>query len=333
MLPVFLDCIFLIAPLVFSDVYLSCVLSTLCCQFLGIVYLWLPLRYSLTFICLVSCVPYFASFSGLSICDCPFGILWRLFVLCLVYPMLPVSLDCPFLIAPLVFFDVYLSCVLCTLCCQFLWIVHFWLLLWYSLMFICPVSCVSYVASFSGLSICDCPFGILWRLFFLCLVYPMLPVSLDCIFLIAPLVFSDVYLSWILCILCCQFLWIVHLWLPLWYSLTSIFPLSRVPYVTSFSGLYIFDCPFGILWRLFVLSLVYPMLPVSLDCPFVISPLVFSDVYLSCVLCTLCCQFFLIVYFWLPLWYSLTFICPVSCVSYVASFSGLSICDCPFGIL
>jgi hypothetical protein len=72
------------------------------------------------------------------------------FVLCfcfvllrLVYPMLPVSLDCHFLIAPSVFSNVYLSvsldchflnassvfsnvylfCVLCTLCCQFLWIV------------------------------------------------------------------------------------------------------------------------------------------------------------------------------------------------------------------
>ena len=31
------------------------------------------------------------------------------FVLCLVYPMLPVSLDCPFLIAPLVFSNVYWS--------------------------------------------------------------------------------------------------------------------------------------------------------------------------------------------------------------------------------
>ena len=30
--------------------------------------------------------------------------------------------------------------------------------------------------------------------FVLCLVYPMLPVSLDCIFLIAPSVFSNVYL-------------------------------------------------------------------------------------------------------------------------------------------
>ena len=35
------------------------------------------------------------------------------FVLCLVYHMVPVSLDCPFLIAPLVFSNVYL-----TLCIQ-----------------------------------------------------------------------------------------------------------------------------------------------------------------------------------------------------------------------
>ena len=46
--------------------------------------------------------------SGLSILDCPLGFLKRLFVLCLVYPMLPVSLDCLFLIAPWVFSNVYL---------------------------------------------------------------------------------------------------------------------------------------------------------------------------------------------------------------------------------
>jgi hypothetical protein len=57
----------------------------------------LPLRYSLTFICPVSCVSYVASFSGLSI-----------------------------FFAPSVFFDIYLSCVLCILCCQFLWIDHFY---------------------------------------------------------------------------------------------------------------------------------------------------------------------------------------------------------------
>jgi hypothetical protein len=87
-------------------------LCTICWQFLWIV----P----------SSCIPYVGSFSGLS--------------LRLVYPMLAVSLDCPF--------------VLCTLCWQFLWIVS--------------SSCVPYVVSFSGLSLrlvypmlavsLDCPF-------------------------------------------------------------------------------------------------------------------------------------------------------------------------------
>ena len=37
-----------------------------------------------------------------------FFLFWFVFVLCLVYPMLPVSLDCPFLIAPSIFSNVYL---------------------------------------------------------------------------------------------------------------------------------------------------------------------------------------------------------------------------------
>jgi hypothetical protein len=62
--------------------------------------------------------------------------------------MLPVSLDCPFFIAPSVFSNVYLSV---SLDCPFL---------------IDPsvfsnVYCVLYVVSFSGLSIFDCFFGIL----------------------------------------------------------------------------------------------------------------------------------------------------------------------------
>jgi hypothetical protein len=113
------------------------------------------------------------------------------------------------LIAPSVFSSTYLSCVLCTLCCQFLSIV---------------------------------------------------------LFFITPSVFSKIYLSCVLCTLCCQFLWIVLVYSPV-----------------------------GILQHLFVMCRLYPMLPVSLDCPFS-----------------------------LPLRYSLTFICPVSCVPYVASFSGLS---------
>jgi hypothetical protein len=127
--------------------------------------------------------------------------------------MLPVSLDCPFLLP-----------------------------LRYSLTFICPVSCVSYVASFSGLP-----------------------------FFIAPSVFSNIYLSCILFTLCCQFLWIALFLLPLRYSLKCIYPVSCVPYVASFSGL-----------------------------PFFIAPSVFSNIYLSCILFTLCCQFLRIALFYCP---------------------------------
>jgi hypothetical protein len=71
------------------------------------------------------------------------------------------------LIAPQ--FCLSLSCVLCTKCCQFLWIVHSLL----SLSFVClrPVSYVPNVASFSGLSILYC-LSVLF-VFILCFVYPM----------------------------------------------------------------------------------------------------------------------------------------------------------------
>ena len=117
-------------------------------------------------------------------------------------------------------------------------------------------------------------------------------------------------------ILCCVFVFLrlvypmlpvsldFPFWLPLRYSLTFICPVSCVPYVASFSG---FSC--------------------------LIAPSVFSNIYLSCLLCTSMLPVSLDFPFWLPLRYSLTFICPVSCVPYVASFSGFSFFDCPFGIL
>jgi hypothetical protein len=71
----------------------------------------------------------------LTILHCP-SVLF-VFVLCLVYRMLPVSLDCPFLIAPQCF-------------CLY------------------PVSCVPNVASFSGLTIFHC-FSVLF-VFVFCLV-------------------------------------------------------------------------------------------------------------------------------------------------------------------
>jgi hypothetical protein len=60
----------------------------------------------------VSCVPNAASGSGLSsscvLCAQCCRWLWIVFILCLVCPMLPVALDCPFFIASSVFFNVYL---------------------------------------------------------------------------------------------------------------------------------------------------------------------------------------------------------------------------------
>jgi uncharacterized membrane protein YesL len=115
----------------------------------------------------------------------------------------------------------------------------------------------------------------------------MLPVSLDCPFT-----------------------------LPLRYSLTCICPVSCVSYVASFSGLFFFITPsvfsnMYLSWQIHVreyrrgnekgqsretgnIGYTRQRMPVSLDCPFS-----------------------------LPLRYSLTCICPVSYVSYFASFSGL----------
>jgi hypothetical protein len=207
-----------------------------------------------------------------------------------VYPMLPVSLDCV----------VVFSFVLCTLCCQFLWIV-----LWFF-----PSYCVPYVASFSGLSLFFPSYCVPYVVgfsglccgFFLRIVYPMLSVSLDCLCFFLRIVYPMlpvsldcvVVFSFVLCTLCCQFLWIV-----LWF-----FPSYCVPYVVSFSGLSLFFpsycvpyvsvnniywifvrkllcCQF--LWIVFVffLRIVYPMLPVSLECLCFIALTLLSNVHLK----------------------------------------------------
>ena len=209
-----------IASLVFSNVYWSCVLYTLCCQFSGLSLFWLPLWYSLTFIGPVSCIPY---------------------VVCCQF-----SVDCPLLlIASLVFSNVYLSCVLYTLCCQFSGLSLLWLPLWYSLTFMCPVSCIPYVVNSLDCPYCDCLFGIL-RLLVLCVV-SMLSILWIVLIVIASLVFSNVYLSCVLYTLCCQFSGLSLLWLPLWYSLTFIGPVSCIPYVVNSLDCPYCDCLFGIL--------------------------------------------------------------------------------------
>jgi hypothetical protein len=94
----------------------------------------------------VSCVPYVVSFSGLSFLIAPsvFSNIYLSYV-----PYIASFSGLSFFFAPSVFSNIYLSCILCTLYCQFLWIVLFFLPLRYSLKFICLVSCVPYVASFS----------------------------------------------------------------------------------------------------------------------------------------------------------------------------------------
>jgi hypothetical protein len=75
---------------------------------------------------------------------------------------------------------------------------------------------------------------------FLRLLYPMLPVSVDCSFLITLSVFSGLFtFDYPFSIL-----WIVHFWLPLQYSLDCSFLITP----SVFSGLFIFDYPFSILW-------------------------------------------------------------------------------------
>jgi hypothetical protein len=70
-----------------------------------------------------------------------------------------------------------------------------------------------------------------------CLVYQMLPISLDCPLMIAPQFCLSS--SSVLCIKYCQSLWIVHSPLPL--SVVCLHPASYVPTVVSFSGLSIID--------------------------------------------------------------------------------------------
>ena len=122
-----------------------------------------------------------------------------IFILYLVCPMLTLSLEC-----------LSSSCILCTQC-------------WHCLSIVCfhPVSCVPNVDSVSRMFI-----------FILYLVYPMLTLSLHCMF---P--------SCILCTQCWQCL-----------SIVCLHPVSCVPNVDSVSRLFIF-----------ILYLVCPMLTLSLD--------------------------------------------------------------------
>jgi hypothetical protein len=116
------------------------------------------------FVCLhpVSCVTSVAGVSG------TYSWLF-VFILCLAYPMLLVSLE-PILdclscvpnvagVSGMSILDcLSSSCVLCTQCCWRLWSLF---------LIVClhPVYCVPNVAGVSGMPILDFPFGFLYRLF------------------------------------------------------------------------------------------------------------------------------------------------------------------------
>ena len=239
----------------------SSFLCTLCCQFLWIVFVLFS----------SSCVPYVASFSGLFLfcflrsCVPYVASFSGLFLFCFLRSCVPYVAS---------FSGLFLFCFLRS-CVPY--VASF-----SGLFLFCFLrSCVTYVASFSGLflfcfssflcTLCCQFLWIVFVLFFFVLVYPMLPVSLDCFCFVflrscVPYVasFSGLFLfcfSSFLCTLCCQFLWIVFVlfFFVLVYPMLPVsldcfcfvFLRSCVPYVASFSGLLIFDCPFGILERLF----------------------------------------------------------------------------------
>ena len=116
---------------------------------------------------------------------------------------------------------------------------------------------------------------------------PMLPVYLLCSISV-PLRYSLAFICPASCTLFCKFLWIVLCHCP-FCTLKQVIFLRLVPYASSFSGL-----------------------------SFFITPSVLSHIYLCCILCTLCCSFSWFS-FWLPLPYSLIFICPLSYEPYAAS--------------
>ena len=309
MLPVSLYCF------LFSSVFVLC---TQCCQFL--VCPMLPV--------LSYCVPYVASFSGLfltfslsSSCVplcCQF--LWIVFCL---FAFVLCTLCCQFLCIVLVIASVFVLCtlccqflcivfclfvfVLCTLCCQFLWIVR--LVDATCLRLVYPMSCFSVIVQVLPVSLVLCTLccQFLWIVFVcLCLVYPMLPVSLDCPFCLSS---SSSCVTYVVSFSVCPMFLVSLACLRLVYPML---PVSLDCFCLFVFVLCTQCCQF--LWIVFH------------DCP----------LCLSSSLCTLCCQFLCIVFVFsndclrpclVPNVASFSglsmFVCPSSCVPYVVSFSVL----------
>ena len=240
-----------------------------------------------------------------------FSFMWCVFVsfslLCVLYPMLPVSPYCPFWVCP---FGI-LCCVSCTQCCLYHQIVHsgFAPLIFSVVCLVLNVACITSgfaplivhsgfaplifsvvclvpnVACITRLSILGLP---LWYSL-LCVLYSMLPVSPDCPFWVCPFGI----LCCVSCTQCCLYHQIVHSgFAPLVFSVVCL-----VPNVACITRLSILGLP---LWYS-LLCVLYSMLPVSPDCPFWVCPFDF----LCCVSCTNVACITRLSILGLSLWYSL----------------------------
>ena len=116
---------------------------------------------------------------------------------------------------------------------------------------------------------------------------------------------------------CCQCLWIAP-------SVFCLCPMTCVPNVANVSGL-------PLLYSVFALWLVCPMLSMSLDCPFCILCLPYDlcaqccQFSLDCPFCILCLPYDLRAQCCQCLWIapSVFCVCPMTCVPDVANVSGL----------
>jgi hypothetical protein len=155
---------------------------------------------------------YVSCFVDCCLCLCPF-FFWPLCCLFFFDLRIPITLCLRIAVSSayrVVFFALFVF-VLCTQCCQFLWIVHSWLLLRFSLTFICFV-CLRPVRQTKQINVREnrrsnqeWTIQRNWQRW---------------VHKTAPSVFSNVSMfclssSCLLCTQCCQFLWIVHSWLLL----------------------------------------------------------------------------------------------------------------------
>ena len=101
------------------------------------------------------------------------------------------------------------------------------------------------------------------------------------------------------CVVCSSSIY--ELWLPIWYLQTLLMLYLHYLCLFTYSGVQHIFCVFSFgLFSSCVLYTVYPMLPVSLDCPSLIVPLVYSTFMGNSCRKGFCFGFLRLVYHMLP---------------------------------